>query len=232
MDQELALPQVSTGSFSFRTVDSRGHETLLTVNLPLIPYIPLTALATAKRIGATAPEAELAVRGAWFSGSFGAADNTLQLRMRVGNGDWQPLTPVPEANGYTASALLSELDYRQAHTITIEASDRLDQVTLPVTLLRGIPVFDWGESDFTFHVPVRFQGGLEGIYPVGSVYISVSDTDPGTLFGGTWERLKDRFLLAAGDTYTPGTTGAVQLATGQTSNVPHYTAVYMWIRRN
>lgn len=27
---------------------------------------------------------------------------------------------------------------------------------------------------------------LDAIYPVGAVYISVSSTDPGTLFGGTW----------------------------------------------
>lgn len=45
------------------------------------------------------------------------------------------------------------------------------------------------------------------VYPVGSVYMSVSDLSPETLFGGTWERLKDTFLLAAGDTYTAGSTG-------------------------
>lgn len=48
---------------------------------------------------------------------------------------------------------------------------------------------------------------LNMIYPVGSIYMSVSSTDPGTIFGGTWERIKDRFLLAAGDTYTAGNTG-------------------------
>lgn len=44
-------------------------------------------------------------------------------------------------------------------------------------------------------------------YPVGAIYISTADTSPATLFGGTWERLKDRFLLAAGDTYAAGATG-------------------------
>ena len=44
-------------------------------------------------------------------------------------------------------------------------------------------------------------------YPVGAIYLSVSATSPASLFGGTWERLKDRFLLAAGDSYTPGATG-------------------------
>ena len=38
-------------------------------------------------------------------------------------------------------------------------------------------------------------------YPVGSIYMSVSDVEPSTIFGGTWERLKDRFLLGASDDY-------------------------------
>lgn len=48
---------------------------------------------------------------------------------------------------------------------------------------------------------------MQQIYPVGSIYISVKSTSPASLFGGTWERIEDRFLLAAGDTYTAGRTG-------------------------
>lgn len=48
---------------------------------------------------------------------------------------------------------------------------------------------------------------LDAVYPIGSLYMSVNAADPNTLFGGTWERLKDRFLLAAGDTYAAGATG-------------------------
>ena len=45
------------------------------------------------------------------------------------------------------------------------------------------------------------------IYPVGSVYLSLDMTSPASLFGGTWEQLRDRFLLAAGSTYSAGSTG-------------------------
>lgn len=63
--------------------------------------------------------------------------------------------------------------------------------------------------------PAELQKGVtvggkaiwELIYPVGAIYLSTTTTDPGTLFGGTWERIKDRFLLAAGDTYAAGKTG-------------------------
>ena len=48
---------------------------------------------------------------------------------------------------------------------------------------------------------------LNVIYPVGSIYLSVAAASPAALFGGTWERIKDKFLLSAGDTYAAGATG-------------------------
>lgn len=44
-------------------------------------------------------------------------------------------------------------------------------------------------------------------HPIGSIYQSVLPTDPSELFGGTWELLKDVFLMAAGDKYAAGSTG-------------------------
>lgn len=46
------------------------------------------------------------------------------------------------------------------------------------------------------------------IYPIGSIYLSTTNTNPLELFGfGEWERIKDTFLLASGDIYTNGDTG-------------------------
>lgn len=54
---------------------------------------------------------------------------------------------------------------------------------------------------------IKWSVLLDKLYPVGCIYQSTSSTSPAELFGGTWEQIKDRFILAAGDTYTAGSTG-------------------------
>lgn len=44
-------------------------------------------------------------------------------------------------------------------------------------------------------------------YPVGSIYMAVNNINPSNFFGGKWEQIKDRFLLACGSTYNNGATG-------------------------
>lgn len=63
---------------------------------------------------------------------------------------------------------------------------------------------------------------LNAIYPVGAIYMSVNSTNPGTLFGGTWEQIKDTFLLSAGDTYAAGTTGGEATHKLTVSEMPNH----------
>lgn len=47
------------------------------------------------------------------------------------------------------------------------------------------------------------QNLLEKVYPVGSIYISAVNTDPGTIFGGSWERFaKGRTLVGVDEKET------------------------------
>lgn len=57
-------------------------------------------------------------------------------------------------------------------------------------------------------------------YPIGAVYISTVYASPASLFGGTWESITDRFLLASGYTYAAGTTGGEATHTLTNAEVP------------
>ena len=59
-------------------------------------------------------------------------------------------------------------------------------------------------------------------YPIGSIYLSINSTNPSKLFGGTWEQIKDTFLLAAGSTYTAGSTGGSATHTLTINQIPSH----------
>ena len=59
----------------------------------------------------------------------------------------------------------------------------------------------------TFEVQFTKTSIVELAYPVGSIYMSINSTNPGTLFGGTWEQISDKFLVASGSTFTALNTG-------------------------
>lgn len=64
---------------------------------------------------------------------------------------------------------------------------------------------------------------LEATYPVGAVYMSASATNPKTLFGfGTWARIQDCFLLAAGSAYSAGSTGGEATHTLTVDEMPSH----------
>ena len=59
--------------------------------------------------------------------------------------------------------------------------------------------YDTSQVYSTDEIDERFSALFDLVYPVGSIYMSVNTTSPATLFGGTWEQIEGRFLLASGD---------------------------------
>lgn len=70
---------------------------------------------------------------------------------------------------------------------------------------------------------IKWSVLLDKLYPVGCIYQSASSTSPASFLGGTWERIKDKFILAAGDTYAAGSTGGEATHTLTISEMPNHT---------
>lgn len=63
---------------------------------------------------------------------------------------------------------------------------------------------------------------LDNVYPVGSIYMNVNSTNPGTLFGGTWEQIQGRFLLGMSSSYPAGSQGGEAEHTLTNNELPQH----------
>ena len=157
----LEIPNVETGVFEFWAKDSREYPNSDKVTKTLIPYVKLTANVTGQRTDPTSGNATITIKGNYFAGNFGKQDNTLSVKYRYGGKDYITLTPTinKTKNEYSVSVSFSEIEYTKAVTFEVVVEDALETITKYVTIPKGIPVFDWGENDFKFNVPVLFGGG-------------------------------------------------------------------------
>lgn len=159
------ISAIKADAVTFDATDSRGYTTSVTLSVDLVPYVKLTCRASTTRETPTGDKVMLYISGSWYNGSFGAADNTLTLKYKVdGASAWTEVTPTLTGNTYSAQVELTGVSYNETHTLSVAAADKLSTVQVSDTIKRGVPVFDWGEHDFEFHIPVYFQGQtLEGM---------------------------------------------------------------------
>jgi len=64
---------------------------------------------------------------------------------------------------------------------------------------------------------------LNFAYPIGTIYTTVSESiNPATAFGGTWEKIQNRFLIAAGNEFATNSTGGSKTQTLVMQNMPQH----------
>ena len=208
------IQKVDSGTFTFTATDSRGYSTTQTIEKTLINYINPTCNLNISN-PTTDGNLSFTITGNYFNSGFGAVNNTLSVsyKYKAGSGNYSDNIEVTNItlnnNTYTANISLTGLDYKETYTFQAFTIDKIKSVNSAEKVIKTTPVFSWSNSDFEFNVPVKFSGKtlFDIVYPVGAIYMSVSETSPATLFGGTWEQIQNRFLLAAGSSYTAGDTG-------------------------
>ena len=224
------IQKVDSGTFTFTATDSRGYSTTQTIEKTLINYINPTCNLNISN-PTTDGNLSFTITGNYFNSSFGAVNNTLSVsyKYKAGSGNYSNNIEVTNItlnnNTYTANISLTGLDYKETYTFQAFTIDKIKSVNSAEKVIKTTPVFSWSNDDFEFNVPVKFSGKtlFDIVYPVGAIYMSVSSTSPAILFGGTWEQIENRFLLAAGSSYTAGNTGGAKTVTLTESQIPSHT---------
>lgn len=164
LDADGIFYGVENDSFYFTITDSRGLGMTRDKHLTMVEYIKLTC--NAKFETPTVDGAiEYSIAGNFYFETFGAVVNTLevQVRYRLADSDtfsaWMPAdTVTKKTKTYTASGAITGLDYTKAYVCEARAIDKLMTISSGVERVKTAPVFDWGEEDFNFNVPVTIQG--------------------------------------------------------------------------
>jgi len=172
-----------------------------------------------------------------FSPLGGQNSIALSSAAAVSGGSYGAEEAMTAGAAHLSAALLSA---DASGTVRLSVSDALGNSAV---YYRSLPTRKWAmkfrpdgngvafgkaaEYDGVFEIAggwqIRGQGLFDAVYPVGSIYMSVSSADPATLFGGVWERLEDRFLLGAGTVCAAGATGGEREHTLSVDEMPSHT---------
>lgn len=232
----IEFTNVQNETFKVIATDSRGYTNETTLSPAIVQYILLTLNAEFYRTAATSSEVKVKYSGNYFNASFGSVTNTLTVTWQYrkkGVTTWSnggTLAPTISGNTYSGEISLGKsYDYKEAYEFIIYASDKLTSLNVQQPLKKGEPIYDYGvDKNGVNYLNVNgkiYESGvdiLNLIYPVGAIYISTNSTSPATLFGGTWTQIKDTFLLAAGSTYSAGTTGGAATVKLETTHLPSH----------
>lgn len=131
---------------------------------------------------------------------------------------------IKSVNADTASKLSTARKINITGNATGAAAfDGTSDVSINVTVNSATKATNDGNGDNIANTYLKKATVIDVIYPIGSIYMSMSATNPADLFGvGTWKRISQgRMLLGADDsTYKAGATGGEKTHTLTAAEMP------------
>jgi hypothetical protein len=240
------LPVAGTIQASVTVTDARGHSTRqsfdsVTVYDYAAPSVSETSAFRCNAQGtADGGGAYICAKCAATCAEVGGANTlTLRVRYKPKGGSFSGYTTL---TNNTEAVIGGSLQATASYLVEISVADaagteKAIEFNIPTDAVtynmrnggKGIAFGKYSEKDaFECAMPAEFTGGLkisgtplaDYIYPIGSIYMSIDSANPTTWLGGTWEQIKDTFLLAAGDAHAAGTTGGEETHTLTESELP------------
>ena len=172
----VVFNNVSDNVFIFTVRDNRGNEVSRTVTKEMIDYVTPTcrSIITTDLSDNNTADIIIDAVGKYYEGSLGKIDNTLtvEYRYKTLNGTFSSWTqianPTVTGDDYSARVIINDLDYKGTYVIQTRAKDAIytDGTLAKDEIVKIVPVFDWGENDFNFNVPVHSKGGFTYDIPI------------------------------------------------------------------
>ncbi len=172
--------KATSGSVSVVAVDSRGRSSdPLSATYTLINYTaPVVTECTASRTSASSTDLNFRIVGtAWYGNFRSGYTNAIKvIYSATSDGSSADKsgtigTATISSNGsFVLTATVSGFTYAESWDIAVTVSDGTSSYPLTTVIQHiegppGIPVFDWGESDFNFNVPVTYTEDDGTVYP-------------------------------------------------------------------
>ena len=185
------IDDAESATVIFYVSDSRGMAAQSSVFKKAVPYIKPTCYQKIdiELSGETSANIKLVVNGNWFPGSFGLSTNRMKIEVRHTDdngtmGAWQVLSGITfNGNSYSLEKTFTGFDYGKSYVFQCRATDLLNVVQSSQYTVRVLPVFDWGDSDFNFNVPVNINA--EELSMHGETILRHSDTTNNTVLSAS-----------------------------------------------
>lgn len=197
----------SNGTYKVTVTDSRGLQSSNSATQTFYEYAKPFITATLSRESETSANGTLSVSGSYST----ILSNTLSMTIQR-NDSSSPTTVSPSlSNGSISySKSYTDLNYVQSFTVKVKATDGFGE-SVEVTAVLGVAQYAFamikrgvvlGPDSYLFDKQNAMQSVLDFFYPVGTIYTTEDKYfNPSTRWGGTWELIKDRVIIGAGNRY-------------------------------
>lgn len=221
------------GTASIVVTDSRGNTTTYSQEITIADWVNPSAIIELHRKNNFYTETDITVDGSISSLN---GKNIMKIQYhykKITDTNYSVLATLQD-NVKTTFNIDNSYDWN----VRVIISDLIGSTTYNLFVDKGIPLiffdrlnnsvgingFPTEEKSLEVFNKIKQNGVsiVDLIYPVGSIYMSVNTANPATLFGGTWEQIKDTFLLSAGDTYKAGATGGEAAHTLTLNEIPKH----------
>ncbi|MGI5933095.1 MAG: phage baseplate protein, partial [Eubacterium sp.] len=201
-------------------------------------FRPTIQSLTVARPTDTASTATISGKGTYWNGKIGTKANTITYTI-TDDASVSATTPTLSGTAWTISQGVSNVPYQSSFHFTVTIKDAFGQSeTRQIALPQTVPVLWLGKKTMKYNGVEIVESILDKVYPIGSIYITVNNVNPGTLFGGTWQAFgAGRTLIGAGTgkdanskqmAFTAGATGGEYSHQLTVNELPSHTHQFIY----